>query len=124
MVQIENALLRRGLRKMDIIREPELLNSHKPDLTISYGFIGKVMIEIKPTYNSEASPKNVKTYYRKKLLDYMNGTRSTSAIFLLFQVDSKDRKLKSILPKLKKIFGIDYPRILVEGLNCVTSNNE
>ncbi|HUM45790.1 MAG TPA: hypothetical protein PLD84_02605 [Chitinophagales bacterium] len=123
-IQIENALLRRGLRKMDITREPELLNGYKPDLTISYGFIGKVMIEIKPTYNSEASPENVKTHYRKKLLDYMNGTRSSSAIFLLFQVDSNHPKLKNLLPKLRKIFLVDHPKILVEGLNCVSSINE
>ena len=56
--QFENALLKRGFRNVGIIREPQLLDDIRPDFLISYGFVGKVIVEIKRVSNEQVTNRS------------------------------------------------------------------
>jgi hypothetical protein len=63
--------------KCDIIREHQLLDGKKIDFLISYGFIGPVMIETKRLDNSEIANNTKRRAYKKKMLQYIKGTKQS-----------------------------------------------
>ena len=118
--QIELALLRHGIRKSDyrIIREEQLLDDKRIDFTVSYGFVGSVVIEIKLSHNHEANPTtNQGKEYRHKLDQYMQGSQSTQGIFLIFNVKKGVGDFQTQLSNLQKFYSDS--NIHVIGLNCL-----
>ena len=49
--------MKRGIRDCDIRREEQLLNDKRTDFVISYGFIGRVLIELKLCKNPQVKQK-------------------------------------------------------------------
>jgi hypothetical protein len=120
--QIELALAKRGFRDTDysIIREEQTLDDKRLDLTVRYGFVGSVMIELKLGHNTEARPTTQKGInYVKKLQKYMSGSSSDYGLLVVFNV-KKDKKdtFKKQMNSLKKLYeSID--NISVLELDCV-----
>lgn len=115
--QFENALLRRGIRDIGIIREPQLLDDIRPDFLISYGFIGSVVVEIKRVSNTQVQREKERKEYASKLKRYIEGTNSDYLIYLLFKTKREDR-LDEYLLEVEKCYK-DNERIIVKGLDCV-----
>jgi|GEM_PF-3483412 len=119
--QLEMGLLQRGLRanETDIRREEQLLDGKKPDFVISYGFIGKVVVELKVTSNPEVKQPQKRKEYKSKLERYIEGTRSNRGILLIFQIDDKNKwsDYKDAFEELYK----DDTNIEVIGYNCMPS---
>lgn len=116
--QFENGLLKRGLRnKCDIIREHQLLDGKKIDFLISYGFTGPVLIETKRLDNREVVNDKERRGYKKKLLQYIKGTKSEIGIFLIFRINNK-YSLKDCIPKVKEVYK-DCDNVEVFGLDCI-----
>jgi len=115
--QIENIFLKNGIRNSDIIREPQLLDSKRPDFRISYGFLGPVLIELKTTSNKEIKEKKKRDAYKTKLQQYVNGFDAIHAYFLILQV-SKEHPISKFKPALVKLYE-DCDKISVLDLNCI-----
>lgn len=119
--QIENCLLKGGLRKEEISikRESQLLDNKRTDFLVSYGFVGSILIEIKLATNKELSgPKN-RSNYRKKLIQYISGTGSDYGIFVIFNNDEKNSHddFSSILSNIEKTY-VNDRYISIIGLDC------
>lgn len=110
--QIENALLRRGY-KVEIVREPQLLDDKRPDILVYYGFVGPVVIEIKLTSNTEIQGKKVekkRSYTNMKR--YMEGYGARRGVFMV--VDNVGARN---LPHVTEAFeGISGVRVII--FNC------
>lgn len=115
--QFENALLKRGIRDIGIIREPQLLDDIRPDFLISYGFIGSVVIEIKRITNPQVKNKEEREKYASKLVKYIEGTNSDYLIYLLFNTKKED-ELSKYLSEVEECYK-DNARIFVKGLDCI-----
>ena len=115
--QFENALLRRGIRDIGIIREPQLLDDIRPDFLISYGFIGSVIIEVKRITNPQVKNKKKREQYASKLVKYIEGTNSDYLIYLLFNTKKED-ELRKYLSEVEECYK-DNTQIFVKGLDCV-----
>ena len=117
--QIELALLRHGIRESDykVSREEQLLDDKRIDITVSYGFIGSVVIEIKLSHNPESNAStNIGKSYIDKFRQYLDGIHSTHGIFLIFNIRQPEDKFQDQLVKLQHLYsktGID-----VVGLHC------
>ena len=120
VTQLQNFLLKRGLRDVDIYREVEKLDDDKADLIINYGAVGSVMIEIKRAGNTS----NPDQYRDGKFLQYMIQNNCAFGVFLLF-VDKEDKKTSFLnaIVTLKKIY-LEYPNIVVIGIDCLTHLSE
>ncbi len=121
--QIELALLKRGFRETDykfiIKREEQLLDDKRLDFTVSYGFIGSVMIELKLSDNDEAIPtRKTGKEYPKKLQKYLNGSSSDYGLFVIFNIQNQKNKFDSQIRELHQLYS-DEENITVMGLNCV-----
>ena len=115
--QIENGLLKRGLRNIELRREEQLLDDKRPDMLISYGLIGPILIEIKRVDNKEVYNDAERIKYRDKLLQYMRATDSAYALYLAFQING-GYSLEKYGPKLIDTYREDK-NIIVSGFNCV-----
>jgi len=116
--QIENYLLRRGLRKPEVRREEQLLDDDRPDMLITYGFVGPVLIEIKRVDRPEVFNDVKREAYRdEKLLKYMKGTRSDYGFFLIFQIYNT-HSLRTYVPKIKETYK-DCSNISILDFNCM-----
>jgi hypothetical protein len=118
--QIELVLLRRGFRAADfrIKREEQLLDDKRVDFTISYGFAGQVLVELKLGRNSEAKAGwQVGKKYVKTLRQYINGTNSDFGIFLIFNIDSELHEFDGQMHDLKELY-LTENNIRVMGINC------
>lgn len=117
--QFENGLLKAGLRKNEIHiqRESQLLDDKRTDFLISYGFIGPILIEIKLTKNDEITNKKKREKYKKKLIQYIEGTNSQFGVFIIFQTEEKNT-IESYLPILQELYKSER-NIEIKGLNCI-----
>jgi hypothetical protein len=114
----ENALLKRGLRSVDIYREPELLDSKRYDYLIKYGFIGPVVVELKRLDNDEIINPAKRTAYKMKLQQYLNGVNSSHGFYLIFQVlEDKDHKAKAQFELMFKEYN-DIKGLHIAFLDC------
>ena len=121
--QIENALLKIGLRETDIIREPQLLDGSRADFLIFYGFIGRILLELKLTTNPDLGPNidlQAQPSY-KKLGQYMNGFNAHFGIFLV--IDNKERVSgiegwEFLLKKIEATYQ-QIENVKVYGLSCI-----
>lgn len=117
--QIENSLLKRGIREKEIriVREEQLLNDKRTDFVISYGFIGQVVIEIKLTKNTADVNDEL---YPEKLIGYIDGTRSDFGIFLFFQTSLK-HPWSEVEAKIVPLYEKHANKIKIIGLDCTRS---
>jgi hypothetical protein len=117
--QFENCLLKKELRgnEINIRREEQLLDDKRTDFLISYGFIGPVLIEIKLSHNPEIANNTKRRAYKKKILQYIKGTKSDIGIFLIFEINNK-YSIKDYIPKVKELYK-DCDNVEVIGLACV-----
>jgi len=121
--QIENALLKKGLKETDIIREPQLLDGRRTDFLISYGFIGPVLLELKLTTNPDLGPNIAlqgKASY-KNLGKYMKGFNAHFGIFLVIDIKERVNGIEGWKLMLKKIEDAyqQIENVKVYGLKCI-----
>lgn len=90
-IQIENCLLKRGIRDIDIHREVQLHNDLRLDLLVNYGFIGPVMLELKLLHNPEICDATKRNEYKKKLKKYLEGSYSDFGIYAIFKVKNNPK---------------------------------
>ncbi len=113
--QIEKGFMRRGIRDKEIriFRESQFLDDKRTDFTVSYGFIGQILIELKLTKNPDAISKK----YPEQLLQYIEGSKSDFGVFLLFQTSAKNpwEKMESKVRSLYEPYSND---IRVIGMDC------
>lgn len=117
--QIELALLKQGFRTTDfrLHREEQLMDDKRIDYTISYGFIGQILLELKLDSNSEAENGKKGQEYVSKLQKYIQGSHSDYGIFLIFNIRSSKEDFEKQLQNLHELY-IDESNINVMGLNC------
>jgi hypothetical protein len=117
--QLENGLLKRGLRKdeVDIRREEQLLDDTRTDFLISYGFVGPVLIEIKRVDNPEIKNEQDRINYKSKLLSYIEGYSADYGIFLVFQIN-ESVSIEKYLPILRELYR-DCRNVTIEGVNSI-----
>ncbi len=92
ITQIKNSFYKRGL-EIIIDRELQLLDDKRLDIVISYGFVGRVVIELKRLDNSDIEPRNIDDYLMK-LDQYRKGIESEFVLFLIVKINNKLIKLK------------------------------
>ena len=116
--QLKNILTNRGLRpsEVSIRREEQLLDDQRTDFIISYGILGSILIEIKLTDNPQVKSPKARNTYKSKLSKYIIGTHSNFGIFLIFQVNDKNR-WEDLRLDVEKVYE-DMPNIKVIGLDC------
>ena len=117
--QIELSLIKKGLRSTDIIikREEQTLDDKRADFTISYGFVGSILLELKLEGNPEAGNGNVGKEYKKKLKKYIGATNSDYGIFLIFNIKKSKVNFDKQIEKLTQLYE-NEDNILVVGINC------
>lgn len=117
--QIELALLKQGFRATDfrLHREEQLMDDKRIDYTISYGFIGQILLELKLESNSEAANGKKGQEYVSKLQKYIKGSHSDYGIFLIFNIRSSKEDFEKQLQNLHELYK-DESNINVMGLNC------
>lgn len=119
-IQIENVLLKRGFRDIDIIREPQLLNDKRPDLLVQYGFLRPISIELKLLKNPEIRNSKQRKLYKAKIQNnYIHGVNASHCIYLIFKV-----KQESNLLNFKKVRSeyADIPNLIIPNLIDCTLN--
>ncbi len=117
--QIELALLKRGLRSTDIKikREEQTLDDKRADFTISYGFLGQILLELKLSHNSESnSDRKAGKEYKNKLKKYVEATSSDYGMFIIFNIQENKRVFERQIEKLTKFY--DEDSISVLGIDC------
>lgn len=85
-LMFENALLSRGLRDVDIYREPELADAKRYDYLIKYGFIGPIAVEIKRLHNDEITNDKKRSDYKFKMQQYLNAVPGHNGVYLIVKV--------------------------------------
>lgn len=120
--QIELALMKRGLRSTDIRikREEQSIDDKRADITISYGFIGSILLELKLDSNPEAIVTQQKGKdYSTKLNKYVMSSKSDYGIFLIFNVYSTEKKFDTQIKNLLEYYK-DEETIDILGINCIS----
>ncbi|MCO5168176.1 MAG: hypothetical protein M9894_17685 [Planctomycetes bacterium] len=116
--QIRAALLARGLRDVNIIREQELDDGRKLDFVIWQGFVGPVVIELKLTSNTELrSRKNIEDYRSTLVQRYMQGVGATYGVFVLLQVDEQ-HPLDTKLQTVREVYATMQGAVAAIGFKC------
>ena len=119
--QIELNLIKKGFRETDykIVREEQLLDDKRLDITINYGFIGSVMIELKLSHNQEAKATTKSgREYNKKLKQYIDGAKCEYGIYAIFNVKEDLNSFKKQISKLKELYKAEN-KIDIIDINCV-----
>jgi len=119
--RIELAFFQRGFRGTDFIlkREEQKEDDERLDFTISYGFIGSVVLELKLSHNSEAIiTHNKAKEYISRLKSYIKGSGSSFGLFVIFNIEDNREKFDKKILELKKFYD-DEEYITVLGLDCV-----
>ena len=119
--QIELALLKRGVRNAEIRREEQLLDDKRVDFLISYGFVGRILLELKLANSSEAIPSRQNSEaYVKKLKSYVSGTDADFGLFVIFNVEETktSEQFEEQLVQLNNLY-MDEGNIYIVGLNCI-----
>jgi len=118
--QIELALLKRGLRHTDIKikREEQTLDDKRADFTISYGFVGQILLELKLSNNPESKStwKDGKEY-KDKLKKYIEATNSDYGMFIIFNIEDNKILFDRQIQELVKYYD-NEPNIFVLDIDC------
>lgn len=119
-VKLENCFIKRGFRENElrITREEQLYDNKRTDYLISYGFIGPILIEIKRLDNKEIYQQKERKAYKRKLLQYLHGTKSYFGFFIVFRIN-KRYELNPHIKELQKLYR--DCNVEVYGLDCLKS---
>lgn len=122
-IKLESCFSRRGLRPSEVLvrREEQLYDDKRPDILISYGFIGPLVLELKRCNNKEVSQASERKKYKKKMIQYVKGNESSHGFLLLLQTE-EIYTLEKYLPILKELYR-DTPIIEVYGYNCLSDKS-
>ncbi|WP_188108571.1 NACHT domain-containing protein [Sulfurimonas lithotrophica] len=117
--QIELALLKKGLRDTDIRikREEQTMDDKRADFTISYGFVGQILLELKLSSNQEAGGGKKAKEYKTKLNTYIGATNSDYGIFIIFNIKKSKKVFESQIAKLSKLYDKEE-KITVVDIDC------
>lgn len=113
--QLKDAFRNRGLELMDIIREPQLLDSKRVDFLIKYGFIGPVLVEVKLTSNSDikgSEDKIRRSDSYESMKRYMSGYGASHGALVVI-----DNIGASNINTVKKVFE-EIPNVWVKYFEC------
>jgi len=113
-------------KKFSIKREEQKLDDKRLDFTISYPPFGSIVIELKLAHNDEVKfkqnnePTKKAKDYIDKLEQYIKGSQSNFALFVIFNIEEDKRKkdLEEQIDNLNKIYK-EHTDIAIIGLNCV-----
>lgn len=113
-IQLENALMRKGIRDVDIIREPQLYDDKRIDLLIKYGFVPPVVVELKLLHNSEITSAKERFAYKKKLKQYMDSQKAAFGIYLIFKVrkGKQEKHFEALRLEYQDIEGLAIPDLI------------
>ena len=117
--QIENGLLKRGVRRAEVRREEQLLDDKRPDMLINYGFIGPILIELKLSDNRELANATERDKYKTKLKQYIDATGAYFGLFLIFRVKQTSDLVK-VYTEVTKTYS-DCNQIYVKTFDCIKS---
>lgn len=120
--QLELFLLRRGLRNSDILslhREVQMLNNRRPDLILTYGSIGSVMVEVKRADNDDLSNKNLIEYRDDHFFPYMRQNNCDFGIFLIYQDTPGKENFAEQIAAVRQVYERYQDRIEVVGIDIV-----
>lgn len=113
-VQLENALLKKGIRETDIHREPQLLDNKRIDLLVKYGFVKPIVIEIKLLHNTEITDPEKREPYKDKLRQYLQSQNADYGIYLIFKVKTDktnrhEQEFYNLRQEYQDIKGLEIP---------------
>lgn len=117
--QIELALIKRGFRATDlrIKREEQTLDDKRVDFTISYGFVGQILLEFKLSHSNDATDGKNGQEYKNTLKHYIEGTKSDFGLFVIFNIRHTKETFQKRIAKLNKLYE-DEKNIYVLGISC------
>lgn len=119
--QIAYVLSQKGFEKIDIEREPQLLDGKRTDFLIFYGFIGPILVEVKLATNRDLAHHNLHLQPSyKNLVRYMNGYKAHFGILLVF--DTMERiegteNWEAHFERIKNAYQ-NIKNVTVLGLQC------
>ncbi|MCB9053308.1 MAG: hypothetical protein H6556_28055 [Lewinellaceae bacterium] len=121
-VQLENALLKKGLRATDIYREPQLYDDKRLDFVIQYGFVKPIIIEIKLLHNREIRTPKERRPYKNKLRQYIESQNADYGIYLIFKVQKidHDKHFYDLREEYKDVEGLIIP----DFIDCTVNTLE
>jgi hypothetical protein len=103
--QIENILLRRGF-KVDVIREPDLLDEMRTDCLVRCGFAGPIVMEIKLTSHPDAQATDItSTKSYRSMAHYMAGYGASYGLLVAIANEMPDR-LEKLARGFRQIRGV------------------
>lgn len=113
-IQLENALIRKGIRDVDIIREPQLYDDKRIDLLIKYGFVPPVVVELKLLHNPEIKKPKKRIAYKEKLKHYMESQNAAFGIYLVFKVrkEKQGEYFEALRLEYQDIEGLAIPDLI------------
>lgn len=120
--QLENALLRRGFKDVDIVREPQLLDNKRVDFRlVSYGFTGPILIELKLSKHQDLNGTGLrKKRSYESFCQYMKGYNAHFGIFLVFDNKARTKRSqtwKQHLSRIKRAYKT-IENVVVLDLKC------
>jgi len=121
VTQLENFLLKRGLRPTDIsiYREVQILDDKRVDILVNYGSIGSVMIEVKRAGNSDLSQSKIEEYKNEKFIPYMEQTNSGYGVYLIYLDDQNEKdKFPEVIKNVREAYKDQY-NVEVIGIDCL-----
>lgn len=118
-ISLENALLNKGIRNIDIVRELQIFDNKRLDLVVKYGFIGPIIFELKLLNNPEIQKEEKRKEYKKKLLQYINSVKSKFCYYIVFNVEPNTTPSNlSEFQNLVQEYS-DIPNLKIELIDCV-----
>lgn len=123
-VALEACLLKQGLRNIDILREVNLLDDKRTDLLVKFGFMGPIYIELKLLHNQEIQNTRQRNEYKSKMKQYLLGTGSKYAFYIIFRVRENNPQTmidnyRLLLEEYK-----DLPNTSIQLIDCLNIFNE
>ncbi|WP_293884907.1 hypothetical protein [Sphingobacterium sp. UBA1498] len=118
-IALENALLNKGIRNVDIMRELQIFDNKRLDFVVKYGFIGPIIFELKLLNNPEIQKQEKRKEYKKKLLQYINSVKSKFSYYIVFNVDLNTPQSNfSEFQNLVQEYS-DIPNLKIELIDCI-----
>lgn len=118
-IAMENALLNKGIRNTDIVRELQIFDNKRLDLVVKYGFIGPIIFELKLLNNPEIQIQKKRLEYKDKLLQYIKSVKSQFSYYLVFNVNPKFRNQHLVEFNNLVLEYEDIKNLKIELINCV-----
>jgi len=121
VTQLQSYFYKRNIEVI-IDREVNLLDNKRVDLIISYGFVGRVIVEIKRLDNPDLQSGKIESYL-EKLEQYRNGFNSDHLVFLIIKINNRVKKLESKVEQVAEAIGKNnHSGLYVVGVDGILDN--